>query len=68
MELAESLRQSLASFAILEDDAWEVRAWIEETDSIGALEAFYEIVGESKLYIAQVLHLVEERLKELDGS
>lgn len=68
MELAQSLRESLASFAILEDDALEVRAWIQETDSIGGLEAFQEILGETELQLAYAIHLVEERLMELNGS
>ena len=68
MEIEESVRQSLASFAILEDDALDVRAWIQSCTSSAALEAFFDILGESELQLAYAIHLVETRLKDLNDN
>lgn len=68
MELTETLRESLREFCISEEDALDVRQWVQTTDSIPALVAFYEVVGESELQIAYVLHLIEVRMKELNDS
>jgi hypothetical protein len=68
MEIEDSLRESLRTFAILEDDALEVRAWIQSTTSVLALEAFLDVLGETELQLAYAIHLVESRLKDLNGT
>lgn len=68
MDIEESVQQSLAAFAILDEDAWDVRHWIQSCTSSAALETFYEILGETELQVAHMCHVVETRLKELDES
>jgi hypothetical protein len=65
MELTQSLKECIREFAILDEDALEVRAWIQSTTSKGALEAFQDVLGESEMQVAYAIHLVEARLKEL---
>lgn len=59
------VHQILAPFIIIEDDAFDVRHFINNCEDSYLLERFYEILGESELQLAYAIHLVEERVKAL---